>query len=202
MKNRIRLLIAALIGVSALAACNSLEVTMPVGPQGEQGIQGVPGKDGLSAYDLWVKAIQEKQIDYSGPVDISHFFIYLKGKDGVDGKDGIDGRDGENGKSAYELWKEYVSTGVSNPHQPDGTNPRLRWLISTGSFPEMMVLMVLYLTSRMAIGGLETGTQALPQEEIKEIKEIRVIKEIREIKVIRARTVLMERTAYPPTNFG
>ncbi len=66
----------------------------------------------------------------------------------------------------------------------------------------MMVLMVLYLTSRMAIGGLETGTQALPQEEIKEIKEIRVIKEIREIKVIRARTVLMERTAYPPTNFG
>ena len=64
MKNRIRLLVAALVGASALAACNSLEVTMPVGPQGEQGVQGVPGKDGLSAYELWVKAIQEKQIDY------------------------------------------------------------------------------------------------------------------------------------------
>ncbi len=109
MKNRVRLLIVALIGASALAACNSLEVTMPVGPQGEQGI---PGKDGLSAYELWVKAIQEKQIDYSGPVDINHFFIYLKGKDGVDGKDGL------NGKSAYEMWKDYVATGVDDPHNP------------------------------------------------------------------------------------
>ena len=99
MKNRIRLLVAALVGASALAACNSLEVTMPVGPQGEQGVQGVPGKDGLSAYELWVKAIQEKQIDYSGPVDINHFFLYLKGKDGTDGMDGV------NGKSAYEMWQ-------------------------------------------------------------------------------------------------
>ena len=83
-------MIAAFIGASALAACNSLEVTMPVGPQGEQGIQGVPGKDGLSAYELWVKAVQEEQIEYSGPIDINHFFIYLKGKDGVDGKDGME----------------------------------------------------------------------------------------------------------------
>ena len=112
MKNRIRLLVAALVGASALAACNSLEVTMPVGPQGEQGVQGVPGKDGLSAYELWVKAIQEKQIDYSGPVDINHFFLYLKGKDGTDGKDGV------NGKSAYEMWQEYVATGVDDPHNP------------------------------------------------------------------------------------
>ena len=116
MRNRFRLVIAALIGASALAACNSLEVTMPVGPKGEQGVQGVPGKDGLSAYDLWVKAVQEKQIEYSGPIDINHFFIYLKGKDGVDGKDGANG---ENGKSAYELWKEYVAAGVSDPHSPE-----------------------------------------------------------------------------------
>ena len=85
MKNHFRSLIMALIGVSMLASCNSLEVTMPVGPRGEQGIQGVAGKDGLSAYELWVKAVQEKQIDYTGSVDISHFFLYLKGKDGVDG---------------------------------------------------------------------------------------------------------------------
>ena len=64
MKNHFRSLIMALIGVSMLASCNSLEVTMPVGPRGEQGIQGVAGKDGLSAYELWVKAVQEKQIDY------------------------------------------------------------------------------------------------------------------------------------------
>ena len=124
MKNHFRSLIMALIGVSMLASCNSLEVTMPVGPRGEQGIQGVAGKDGLSAYELWVKAVQEKQIDYTGSVDISHFFLYLKGKDGVDGKDGKDGKDGAdgvdgaNGKSAYELWKEYVATGIDDPHNP------------------------------------------------------------------------------------
>lgn len=101
-----------LTGVSVLVSCNSLEVTMPVGPQGEQ---GVPGKDGLSAYELWVKAVQDKTIDYTGPTDISHFFLYLKGKDGVDGKDG---KDGVDGKSAYELWKEYVSKGVDDPHDP------------------------------------------------------------------------------------
>lgn len=49
MKNRFGLLIAALVGASVLASCNSLEVTMPVGPRGEQ---GAPGKDGLSAYEL------------------------------------------------------------------------------------------------------------------------------------------------------
>ena len=97
---------------------------MPVGPRGEQGIQGVAGKDGLSAYELCVKAVQEKQIDYTGSVDISHFFLYLRGKDGVDGKDGKDGKDGAdgvdgaNGKSAYELWKEYVATGIDDPHNP------------------------------------------------------------------------------------
>ena len=113
-----------LVAVSALASCNSLEVTMPVGPRGEQGIQGESGKDGLSAYEVWAKAVQEKLIDYSGPVDISHFFLYLKGKDGVDGKDGkdgkdgVDGKDGANGKSAYELWLEYVASGVDDPHNP------------------------------------------------------------------------------------
>ena len=52
-----------LLGVSMASACNSLEVTMPVGPRGEQGVQGLPGKDGMSAYELWVKAVQENLID-------------------------------------------------------------------------------------------------------------------------------------------
>lgn len=39
---------------------------------------------------------------------------------GKDGKDGKDGANGANGKSAYELWKEYISSGdVDNPHNPD-----------------------------------------------------------------------------------
>lgn len=42
------------------------------------------------------------------------------GKDGKDGRDGKDGANGANGKSAYELWKEYISSGdVDNPHNPD-----------------------------------------------------------------------------------
>ena len=141
MKNRFGIIVAMLLGASALAACNSLEVTMPVGPQGEQGVQGKPGKDGLSAYELWVKAVQEKIIDYSGSVDISHYFLYIKGKDGRDGKDGTDG------KSAYELWKEYVI------RVPSGTNQRLQWQISTGFCQGMMVQTVLSLTSRMETGG-------------------------------------------------
>ena len=124
MKLNFKSLIMMLLGVSMASACNSLEVTMPVGPRGEQGVQGLPGKDGMSAYELWVKAVKEKLIDYSGPVDLTHFFLYLKGRDGIDGKDGkdgrdgIDGKDGRDGKSAYELWKEYVASGVDDPHNP------------------------------------------------------------------------------------
>ena len=101
---------------------------MPVGPQGEQGVQGKPGKDGLSAYELWVKAVQEKIINYSGSVDISHYFLYIKGKDGRDGKDGTDG------KSAYELWKEYVASGVEDPH-----NPGTQWDKSKTSMADLLV---------------------------------------------------------------
>ena len=82
MKLNFKSLIMMLLGVSMASACNSLEVTMPVGPRGEQGVQGLqglPGKDGMSAYELWVKAVKEKLIDYSGPVDLTHFFLYLKG---------------------------------------------------------------------------------------------------------------------------
>lgn len=212
MKNHFRSLIMALIGVSMLASCNSLEVTMPVGPRGEQGIQGVAGKDGLSAYELWVKAVHEKQIDYTGSVDISHFFLYLKGKDGVDGKDGKDGKDGAdgvdgaNGKSAYELWKEYVTTGsmILTILEVNGIKPRHRWWISIGSLRETMARMDLSHISRMETGGLEImtpeskpkvtrATKVIPEikvirviKEILEPKEIRVIKETKAIKVIRA----------------
>ena len=60
MKLNFKSLIMMLLGVSMASACNSLEVTMPVGPRGEQGVQGLPGKDGMSAYELWVKAVKEK----------------------------------------------------------------------------------------------------------------------------------------------
>ena len=46
---------------------------------------------------------------WDGGTALTDFFLYLKGKDGTDGKDG---------KSAYEVWKEYVASGVADPHNP------------------------------------------------------------------------------------
>ena len=45
---------------------------------------------------------------------------YIDGKDTRKPAFGKDGTNGTNGKSAYELWKEYISSGnVDNPHNPD-----------------------------------------------------------------------------------
>ena len=111
MKNEFLSLASLLMGAFVLAtSCNSLEVTLPRGPQGEQGIQGVAGKDGLSAYELWVSCVKDHQIaDWDGGTGVDDYFKYLKGKDGRDGKDG---------QSAYELWREYVLTGVEDPKNP------------------------------------------------------------------------------------
>ena len=79
---------AVALGLAALVSCNTLEVTMPRGPQGEQGPQGNPGKDGFSAYEVWVNAVKDKMIDYTGETDMAHFFAYLKGKDGEKGEKG------------------------------------------------------------------------------------------------------------------
>lgn len=107
MKNIINALASALVVAVMLQGCNTLEVTMPKGPQGEQGIQG---KDGLSAYEVWLQALKDGILTgWDGGTALTDFFLYLKGKDGTDGKDG---------KSAYEVWKEYVASGVADPHNP------------------------------------------------------------------------------------
>ena len=82
-------LVALLLGLATFTGCNSLEITMPIGPKGEQGAPGKDGADGLSAYDLWVKAVKEGEIkDWNGGTELADFFIYLKGRDGKDGADG------------------------------------------------------------------------------------------------------------------
>ena len=158
MKNIQRLALVFSIA-SALFSCTNLEVRMPKGPQGEQGI---PGRDGLSAYEVWVKAVHDGIITYPGTTEINDFFIYLKGKDGkdgltpqvADGKDGIpqwifvkgqndtvwtgvpaagrDGKDGKNGLSAYEIWKTSVAEGIQDPKNPGQTWPKDR--TSTADF--------------------------------------------------------------------
>lgn len=59
------------------------------------GKDGIDGKDGLSAYEIWQKEVEKGTIDWpKDQVDIEHFFLFLKGKDG---KDGITPHVGTNG---------------------------------------------------------------------------------------------------------
>ena len=85
-----RVLAAFAAGVALLSACTNLEVTMPKGPEGIQGV------DGLSAYEVWVKAVQAGTVsDWDpGKVTVVDYFRYLKGEKG------------EDGLSAYQVWKE------------------------------------------------------------------------------------------------
>lgn len=189
----------ALIGVSMLASCNSLEVTMPVGPRGEQGIQGVAGKDGLSAYELWVKAVQEKQIDYTGSVDISHFSFILKARMALTVRTAKMARmvpmvltaRTANPPTNFGRNMSLPESMILTILEVNGIKPRHRWWISIGSLRETMARMDLSHISRMETGGLEIMTpESKPKvtratKVIPEIKVIRVIKEILEPKVIR-----------------
>ncbi|MDO4770613.1 MAG: hypothetical protein Q4A14_02105, partial [Porphyromonas sp.] len=101
-----------LVLVALLYSCTGIganvDITVPKGPKGDPG---------LSAYDVWKENVNNGTIDWpKGEVDINDFFRFLKGKDGKDGKNGVDGKDG---KSAYEVWKEFISTGnADDPHNP------------------------------------------------------------------------------------
>lgn len=88
-----------------------------------QGKGGTDGEDGESAYELWRKTIASGEVadpHHEGQKwskdkqSVADFFYFLSGSKG---KDGRDGTKGGVGKSAYELWKEYISTGkVEDPH--------------------------------------------------------------------------------------
>ena len=113
MRNLIKIMAAACVGAAALLSCTRLEVTLPKGPQGEQGIQGITGRDGLTSYEVWVKAVVDGTIqDWDqSRTGLSDYFIYLKGEKGDKGDDG---------KTAYEVWKEYISTGDADAPQGGG----------------------------------------------------------------------------------
>lgn len=86
---------------------NELHITMPKGPAGGQG---------LSAYEVWVQAVVDGDIEWdANQTDIVDYFIYIKGEKGDKGEDG---------QSAYELWKEMVLTGtLEDPNDPTATWP-------------------------------------------------------------------------------
>lgn len=135
------LTVAFVVSSIVFSSCNKLEITMPRGPQGPQGEQGI---EGLSAYEVWVRAVADGSVtDWTGGTEIYDYFVYLKGKDGVDGKDGKDGRDG---LSAYEVWKEYISSGdVDDPQ-----NPGTKWSPSRNSLKDFFT----FLTGPKGSDGL------------------------------------------------
>ena len=153
-----------LVGAAALSSCNSLEVTLPRGPQGEQGIRGISGTDGLSAYELWARAVSEGTIpDWDGgKTTVSDYFIYLKGADGENGKDG---------KSAYELWKEYISSGdIPSPKDPetpwaaDNDSERDFYEFLTGADGDDGLIPSIGDNGNWFIGGIDTGVPATGPE--------------------------------------
>lgn len=92
-----------------ISGCVKTKVEMP---------DGTKGDSGLSDYELWVKSVKEGLIDWDKMrLEISDFFIFLKGNEGKAGADGADGAD------AYEIWKEYISTG----NVDDSQNPGSKW---------------------------------------------------------------------------
>lgn len=97
----------------AFSCSDEMHMLFPEGPQGPAG---------LSAYEVWVKAVNDGEVDWpKDRTDINNFFLFLKGKDG---KDGINGVDGLDGKSAYEIWKEQVAQGIEDPHNPGNEWPK------------------------------------------------------------------------------
>ena len=90
-----------------------------IGARGRDGQDGKDGKDGTNGRDAIppTVTIGDNGNWYINGTDTGKPAF---GKDGKDGRDGKDGANGANGKSAYELWKEYISSGdVDNPHNPD-----------------------------------------------------------------------------------
>lgn len=96
--------------------------------------RGANGKDALSSYEIWKKEVEADRITWEkDKVELTDYFRYLTGKDGVDGVSphigpgpqyhwfigttdtGVPAK-GNNGKSAYELWKEELkNTDLKNP---------------------------------------------------------------------------------------
>ena len=94
------------------------------GDRGDKGEKGDGGEKGLSAYELWktevlseegivnpgngVYDLEEYPLWPSDAVSEADFYLYLHGVKG------------DRGLSAYEVWKEYISSGeVDNPQDPE-----------------------------------------------------------------------------------
>ena len=131
---------------------NELHIIMPQGPK---------GADGASAYEVWVQAVKDGTIDWdANRIDITNYFLYLKGQDGKDGQNGNDG------KSAYQLWLEEVAKGIENPHCPgeqwskDRTSIQDFWYFLTGAKGQDGSIPAIGENGNWFIDGNDTGIPA------------------------------------------
>ena len=113
------------------------------------------GPAGKSAYEVWVEAVNNGEIDWpENRTDINNFFLYLKGEDG------------QNGKSAYEIWLEEVEKGLDDPHNPgqkwpaDETELNDFWYYLTGADRQNGVTPNIGENGNWWVGGKDTGVPA------------------------------------------
>lgn len=119
------------------------------------------GPEGLSAYEVWLQAIEDGTIEWTGSTEVVGFFLYLKGEDG---------EDGEDGKSAYEIWVEAVEEGLDNPKNPgtewpkDQTDLSDFWYYLTGADGEDGVTPNIGENGNWWINGEDTGIPATGED--------------------------------------
>lgn len=148
-------LLMLVFSLLAFSCSDEMHMLFPEGPQGPAG---------LSAYEVWVKAVNDGDVDWpKDRTDINNFFLFLKGKDG---KDGINGVDGLDGKSAYEIWKEQVAQGIEDPHNPGNEWPKDKtelndfWYYLQGAKGQDGLTPTIGDNGNWFIGGEDTGIPA------------------------------------------
>ena len=136
-------ILLSVLCITNYSCSNELHMTFPEGPAGK------------SAYEVWVEAVNNGEIDWpENRTDINNFFLYLKGEDG------------QNGKSAYEIWLEEVEKGLDDPHNPgqkwpaDETELNDFWYYLTGADGQNGLTPNIGQNGNWWIGDEDTGVPA------------------------------------------
>lgn len=125
------------------ASCNDIEIYSP------------PGPAGMSAYEVWVQAVEQGDVKWESGTDLPNYFKYIKGDKG------------DAGESAYALWIEYIKTGtVEDPHNQGSnwdpnknTMPDFYYFLS-GSKGEDGITPTINDKGNWQIGDIDTGIPA------------------------------------------
>lgn len=140
--------------------------------------QGPQGTNGKSAYEIWKEEVETGHINWpSTQVDLADFLVYIKGEKGDKGKDGM---------SAYDQWKILITQGnVTNPHDPS-----LIWPSSKNTEADFWDF----------LSGRDGESPHIGENGNWYISAIKIQKSKLPAKM--ERMELMEKTDFPPMNYG